>query len=169
MVLLLAILFGFTTGVFGNSKLEATRISGFDIPMQIMANILKNNDVSQFNIIKNKDTKEDVKQNDPINNVNTKKGEDTRIVRKVNANKQINIVPAPARELVFEILSDDARIKAKQTLSKSSLNSKIRFQQSVENTKSKETLKSFDSVSFLVNSGFTAEQFERLFSKVNRN
>ena len=50
MALLLAILFGVIAGVFGNSKLEATRISGFDIPMQIMANILKNNDVSQFNI-----------------------------------------------------------------------------------------------------------------------
>ena len=163
MALILAVLFGFIFGVFGNNKHEATRVTGFDIPMQIMANILKNNDVSQFNQIMNKETVEETQI--PIKSFN--KENDNAIVRNVDRKKQMNKSSAPARELVFEILSDDARVKAMEAMSKTFGNS-VGQHHNVQHHNIPKIVDNFDSISFLLNSGFTTKHFERLFSRVKR-
>ena len=164
MALVLAVLLGVIFGVFGNNKQETTRVTGFDIPMQIMANILKNNDVPQFNQIMNKETERDTQV--PVKSFN--KENDNAIVRNVVRKKQMSKSSAPARELVFEILSDNARVKAMETMSKTFGNS-ARQHHNVQNQSNPKLVDNFDSISFLLNSGFTTQHFERLFSRVKRS
>ena len=168
--------------------------SGYDIPMQEIARILKNNNVSQFNIIdvakinrniieeretRLEATEPDDKRTDAsfINIVENPRLEvssqpqqlmppDSDVIIKRN------IHHGSTRDLVFSILSNSARRKAlreivNKKLKVSSIDRIGHQKDAAENTEDNMSSHShFDSVSFLLRSGFNKDQFQRLLSKV---
>ena len=162
--------------------------------MQEIARILKNNNVSQFNIIdvakinqniiearetRLEATEPDDKRTDAsfINIVENPRLEVAQPQQLMPPDSDViikrNIHHASTRDLVFSILSNSARRKAlreivNKKLQVSSIDRIGHQKDAAENTEDNMSTHShFDSVSFLLRSGFNKDQFQRLLSKVN--
>ena len=158
--------------------------------MQEIARILKNNNISQFNIIdvakisqnitEERETRleapgPDDKRTDILENPRLEVSQpqqqmppDSDVIIKRN------IHHGSTRDLVFSILSNSARRKAlreivNKKLKVSSIDRIGHQKYASENTATADDISShshFDSVSFLLRSGFNKDQFQRLLSKV---
>ena len=166
--------------------------------MQEIARILKNNNVSQFNIIDvekiNQNiieeretrlaaTKPDDKRTDAsfINIVENPRLEVSQPQQQMPPDSDVvtrrNIHHGSTRDLVFSILSNSARRKAlreivNKKLKVSSIDRIGHQKDASENTATADDISShshFDSVSFLLRSGFNKDQFQRLLSKVKKD
>ena len=162
--------------------------------MQEIARILKNNNVSQFNIIdvakinqniieeretRLEATEPDDKRTDAsfINIVENPRLEVAQPQQLMPPDSDViikrNIHHGSTRDLVFSILSNSARRKAlreivNKKLQVSSIDRIGHQKDAAENTEENMSTHShFDSVSFLLRSGFNKDQFQRLLSKVN--
>ena len=141
--------------------------------MQVMAKLLKDKNVLQLNIMNPKQKRNN--QGEQIRN-HTKASldedakKDTNERRHVDGNEnkisKRNIVTTnqinsndPA-DIVFAILSEDAKKKALETV----LVQNIPAEKKTRIKTKKE--KTFDSVTFLLQSGYKKEHFDRLLSKV---
>ena len=133
--------------------------------MQVMARLLKNKNVHQMNII---DLKQETDTAKTTSFVKDRDKKQTASIKRGNAagnNKKIlkrnvmtnKINPNHPSDIVFAILSEDARKKALETVLPQSIN--------VERRKKPKEIP-FDSVTFLLNSGYRKEHFDRLLSKV---
>ena len=161
--------------------------------MQEIARILKNNNVSQFNIIdvekinqniiKERETRleatePDNKRTDAsfINIVENPRLEVSQPQQQMPPDSDViikrNIHHGSTRDLVFSILSNGARRKAlreivNKKLQVSSIDRIDHKKDAEENLEDDMSSYShFDSVSFLLRSGFNKDQFQRLLSKV---
>ena len=161
--------------------------------MQEIARILKNNNVSQFNIIdvakisqniieeretRLEATEPDDKRTDAsfINIVENPRLEVSQPQQQMPPDSDViikrNIHHGSTRDLVFSILSNGARRKAlreivNKKLKVSSIDRIDHQNDTEENTEDNMSGHShFDSVSFLLRSGFNKDQFQRLLSKV---
>ena len=161
--------------------------------MQEIARILKNNNVSQFNIIdvakinqnfieeqetRLEATEPDDKRTDAsfINIVENPRLEVSQPQQQMPPDSDViikrNIHHGSTRDLVFSILSNSARRKAlreivNKKLKVSSIDRIDHQNDTEENTEDNMSGHShFDSVSFLLRSGFNKDQFQRLLSKV---
>ena len=162
--------------------------------MQEIARILKNNNVSQFNIIDvakiNQNNIEKTKLEAPepddkrtdasfINIVENPRLEVSQPQQQMPPDSDViikrNIHHGSTRDLVFSILSNGARRKAlreivNKKLKVSSIDRIDHQKDAAENTEDIVSSQShFDSVSFLLRSGFNKDQFQRLLSKVKLN
>ena len=164
--------------------------------MQEIARILKNNNVSQFNIIdaekinrniiearetRLEATEPDDKRTDAsfINIVENPRLEVSQPQQLMPPDSDViikrNIHHGSTRDLVFSILSNSARRKAlreivNKKLQVSSIDRIDHQNDAEENTADNMSSHShFDSVSFLLRSGFNKDQFQRLLSKVKLN
>ena len=141
--------------------------------MQVMAKLLKDKNVLQLNIMNPKQKRNN--QGEQIRN-HTKASldedakKDTNERRHVDGNEnkisKRNIVTTnqinsndPA-DIVFAILSEDAKKKALETVL--AQNIPVEKKRRIEIKKEK----TFDSVTFLLQSGYKKEHFDRLLSKV---
>ena len=163
--------------------------------MQEIARILKNNNVSQFNIIdaakinqniieerliRLEAAEPDDKRTDAsfINIVENPRLEVSQPQQQMPPDSDViikrNIHHGSTRDLVFSILSNSARRKAlreivNKKLQVSSIDRIGHQKDAAENTEDNMSSQShFDSVSFLLRSGFNKDQFQRLLSKVTR-
>ena len=161
--------------------------------MQEIARILKNNNVSQFNIIdvakinqniiEERETRLEAPEPDDkrtdasfINIVENPRLEVSQPQQRMPPDSDViikrNIHHGSTRDLVFSILSNSARRKALREI----VNKKLKVpsidridhkKDAAENTEDNMSSHShFDSVSFLLRSGFNKDQFQRLLSKV---
>ena len=161
--------------------------------MQEIARILKNNNVSQFNIIDVEKISQDIieeretrleatepddKRTDAsfINIVENPRLEVSQPQQQMPPDSDViikrNIHHGTTRDLVFSILSNGARRKAlreivNKKLKVSSIDRIDHQKDAEENIEDDMSSHShFDSVSFLLRSGFNKDQFQRLLSKV---
>ena len=141
--------------------------------MQVMAKLLKNNNVLQLNIVnpkKKRNNQGDQIRNDTKASLYEDAKKDTNERRHVDGNgikiSKRNIVTTnqinsndPAH-IVFAILSEDAKKKALETVQVQNI--PVEKKRRIEIKKEK----FFDSVTFLLQSGYKKEHFDRLLSKV---
>ena len=141
--------------------------------MQVMAKLLKNKNVLQLNIMnpkKKRNNQGDQIRNDTKASLDEDAKKDTNERRHVDGNEnkisKRNIVTTnqinsnnPA-DIVFAILSEDAKKKALETVL--AQNIPVEKKRRIEIKKEK----TFDSVTFLLQSGYKKEHFDRLLSKV---
>ena len=124
--------------------------------MHVLAAILQNNNITQFNIF------------DKANNESHPK------VPAFDVEEKISFKRSPAqisvRDVVFSILSKEAKNEAIKRISKfpdaverQSYNQDM----GVSGALQEEEKKQFNSLTFLMNSGFTEEHFQRLFVKAS--
>ena len=141
--------------------------------MQVMAKLLKDKNVLQMNIINPKQKRK--KQGDQIKN-DTKASFDEDAKKDTNERRTVdeNDIKISRRyvlttnqinsndqaDIVFAILSEDAKKRALETV----LVQNIPGEKKTRNGIKKE--KPFDSVTFLLQSGYKKEHFDRLLSKV---
>ena len=141
--------------------------------MQVMAKLLKNKNVLQLNIMnpkKKRNNQGDQIRNDTKASLYEDAKKDTNERRYVDGNdikiSKRNIVTTnqinsndPAH-IVFAILSEDAKKKALETVQVQNI--PVEKKRRIEIKKEK----NFDSVTFLLQSGYKKEHFDRLLSKV---
>ena len=141
--------------------------------MQVMAKLLKNKNVLQLNIMnpkKKRNNQGDQIRNDTKASLYEDAKKDTNERRHADGNdikiSKRNIVTTnqinsndPAH-IVFAILSEDAKKKALETVQVQNI--PVEKKRRIEIKKEK----NFDSVTFLLQSGYKKEHFDRLLSKV---
>lgn len=140
--------------------------------MQVMAKLLKDKNVLQMNIINPKqktnnegDNKNytkaslDEDANKDTNDRRTVGGNDIKISKRniVTTNKINSNDPA---DIVFAILSEDAKKKALETVLLHNIPGERKTSDGIKKEKT------FDSLTFLLQSGYNKEHFDRLLSKV---
>ena len=141
------------------SRHEATLIAGYDIPMQIMAEILEDKNVLHQSLQSLQSTSRS--DNDYLGSAPiTQDLPDT-----LRANGASGLQP---RDLVFSILSEDGKRTAMEKLSSKDGN---RFERNVGQSAAPasardDKLQLYNTATFLLNSGFQESHFERLFSQV---
>ena len=139
--------------------------------MQVMAKLLKDNNVLQMNIIDreqkgtNNPKAPSVEKVKKIQETTNKRrnvgGNDIKILkRNILTTNKIN--SNDPRDIVFAILSEDARKRAFENM----LNPKQNTPGQRKKSLGIEKEKPFDSVTFLMHSGYSKEHFNRLLSKV---
>lgn len=135
--------------------------------MQAMAKLLKDKNVLQMNIIDQKQEKSPTKSDfveyvpEDTDNQRNVGGNDTKISKRniVTTNK---IKLNDPGDIVFAILSEDAKKKALESVLLQNIPGV--GERKKRNRIKKET--NFDSVTFLLHSGYSKEHFDRLLSKV---
>ena len=138
--------------------------------MQVMAKLLKDKNVLQMNIIDPQQGTNDTKA-PSVENVQEKQeaphkrrnvgGNDSKILkRNIVTTSKIN--SNDPRDIVFAILSEDARKRALEIQP----NQKQNIPEGRKKSEGIEKEKPFDSVTFLMHSGYGKEHFDRLLSKV---
>ena len=131
------------------SRHEATLIAGYDIPMQIMAEILEDRNVLHQHQV-------------------SPRGSDNHYLGATPRTEDLPVSAASGlqpRDLVFSILSEDGRRTAMERLSSREGNRVERnIEQSAAARDSK--LQLYNTATFLINSGFQESHFQRLFSRV---
>ena len=130
------------------SRHEATLIAGYDIPMQIMAEILEDRNV--------------LHQHQMSPSVSDKQYLGPKpMTEDLPVSAASGLEP---RDLVFSILSEDGKRTAMERLSSRDGNRVERnvVEQSPRNDKPQR----YNTATFLINSGFQESHFERLFSRV---
>ena len=133
------------------SRHEATLIGGYDIPMQIMAEILEDKNVLH-------------QAQSPSRSDNDYLGSGSISQHLPASIKASGASGQQPRDLVFSILSDEGRREALERLSSRDGNRVERnvVEQSPRNDKPQR----YNTATFLINSGFQESHFERLFSRV---
>ena len=135
------------------SRHEATLIPGYDIPMQIMAEILEDN-----NILHQSPSRSawlpPLSQTQDIFTRQEQEAQD----RTSHQTKGLS-----SRDLVFSILSRDARMKA---MEQSNAGERVERNIQQPGDTDMRDLPIYNSATFLLNSGFEESHFERLFSQV---
>ena len=139
--------------------------------MQVMAKLLKDKNVLQMNIIdreqkgtnnpKAPSVEKVKKRQKALNKRRNVGGNDNKILKRniVTTNKIKSNYP---RDIVFAILSEDARKRALENM----LNPRQNTSGERKKSLGIEKEKPFDSVTFLMHSGYSKEHFNRLLSKV---
>ena len=130
------------------SRHEATLIAGYDIPMQIMAEILEDKNV--------------------LHQPQSPSRSDNHYLPSPPVSHHL---PSGAsglqpRDLVFSILSEEGRRNALERLSSGDGN---RVERNIVQSPRDTKLKLYNTATFLINSGFQESHFERLFSQVGEN
>ena len=130
------------------SRHEATLIAGYDIPMQIMAEILEDKNV--------------------LHQPQSPSRSDNHYLPSPPVSHHL---PSGAsglqpRDLVFSILSEEGRRNALERLSSGDGN---RVERNIVQSPRDSKLKLYNTATFLINSGFQESHFERLFSQVGEN
>ena len=142
------------------SRHEATLIAGYDIPMQIMAEILEDKNVLHLPSPSRSDN--DYLGSAPIT-------QDLPVAIKKASDTSGSGPGLPPRDLVFSILSEEGRRNAMERLSSRDGNRVERnIGQSPPSASSRREnqLQLYNTATFLLNSGFQESHFERLFSLV---
>ena len=136
------------------SRHEATLIAGYDIPMQIMAEILEDKNVLHLHQSPSR-SDNDYLSSAPITQ---------HLPTPIRARAAASGPGLPPRDLVFSILSEEGRRNAMERLSSKDGNRVERnILQSPRDNKLKQL---YNTATFLINSGFQESHFERLFSQV---
>ena len=137
------------------SRHEATLIGGYDIPMQIMAEILEDKNVLHQAPSR---SDKDYLSSAPITQ---------DLPDAIRASGASGLQP---RDLVFSILSEDGKRIALERLSSKEGN---RFERNIgpgqppaSSSARDDLIQIYNTATFLINSGFQESHFERLFSKV---
>ena len=131
------------------SRHEATLIAGYDIPMQIMAEILEDRNVLHQHQV-------------------SPRGSDNHHLGATPRTEDLPVSAASGlqpRDLVFSILSEDGRRTAMERLSSREGN---RVERNIEQSPTPRVskLQLYNTATFLINSGFQESHFQRLFSRV---
>ena len=132
------------------SRHEATLIAGYDIPMQIMAEILEDKNVLH-------------QAQSPSRSDNDYLGSGSISQHLPASIKTSGASGQQPRDLVFSILSDEGRREALERLSSRDGN---RVERNVEQSPRNDKPQRYNTATFLINSGFQESHFERLFSQV---
>ena len=127
---------------------EATLIAGYDIPMQIMAEILEDRNV--------------------LHQPQSPSRSDNHYLPSPPVSHHL---PSGAsrlqpRDLVFSILSEEGRRNALERLASGDGN---RVERNILQSPRDSKLQLYNTATFLINSGFRESHFERLFSQVREN
>ena len=139
------------------SRHEATLIAGYDIPMQIMAEILEDKNVLHQSPSR---SDKDYLSSAPITQ---------DLPDAIRASGASGLQP---RDLVFSILSEGGKRIAMERLSTKDGN---RFERNIGHGQAPASasprdgrLQVYNTATFLINSGFQESHFERLFSQVRK-
>lgn len=133
---------------------EATLIPGLDIPMHVMERILRENDISQINVI------------DISPAIMSEQNVETGVIKEKEKIIEKRFVPQLylPRDLVFAILSDEAKRKALESIGHKSMD--VKEKKDSKMTQYSQHSSTLNSVTFLLQSGFSEEHLNRLFSQV---
>ena len=138
------------------SRHEATLIAGYDIPMQIMAEILEDKNVLHQSLQSPSRSDNEYLGSAPITQ---------DLPDALRASGTSGLKP---RDLVFSILSEEGKRVAMERLSSKDGN---RFERNIVQSPAPasprdDKLQLYNTATFLINSGFQESHFERLFSRV---
>ena len=127
------------------SRHEATLIAGYDIPMQIMAEILEDRNV--------------------LHQPQSPSRSDNHYLPSPPVYHHLPSGPSglQPRDLVFSILSEEGRRNALERLASRDGN---RVERNILQSPRDSKLQLYNTATFLINSGFRESHFERLFSQV---